>query len=170
MIELWKDIKNYEGLYQVSNLGNVKSVDRYVYAGDNSNHKYQHIKERNLKLSGGNKYIQVRLCKNGKIKAFLVHRLVAEAFIPNPDNLPCINHKDENPKNNQAENLEWCTYKYNNEYNGRIDKCKHKISQTLKGKPRNVKLTDEQRKNVSDGAKRGWKTRRQNYKKERKEV
>lgn len=52
MIELWKDIKNYEGLYQVSNLGNVKSVDRYVYAGDNSNHKCQHIKERNLKLSG----------------------------------------------------------------------------------------------------------------------
>lgn len=170
MIELWKDIKNYEGLYQVSNLGNVKSVDRYVYAGDNSNHKYQHIKERNLKLSGGDKYIQVRLCKNGKIKAFLVHRLVAEAFIPNPDNLPCINHKDENPKNNQAENLEWCTYTYNNEYNGRIDKCKHKISQTLKGKPRNVKLTDEQRKNISDGAKRGWETRRQNYKKERKEV
>jgi len=170
MIELWKDIKNYEGLYQVSNLGNVKSVDRYVYAGDNSNHKYQHIKERNLKLSGGDKYIQVHLCKNGKIKAFLVHRLVAEAFIPNPDNLPCINHKDENPKNNQAENLEWCTYKYNNEYNERIDKCKHKISQTLKGKPRNVKLTDEQRKNISDGAKRGWETRRQNYKKERKEV
>ena len=164
MIELWKDIKNYEGLYQVSNLGNVKSVDRYVYAGDNSNHKYQHIKERNLKLSGGDKYIQVSLCKNGKIKAFLVHRLVAEAFIPNPDNLPCINHKDENPKNNQAENLEWCTYKYNNEYNGRIDKCKHKISQTLKSKPRNVKLTDKQRKNISDGAKRGWETRRQNQK------
>ena len=108
------------------------------------------------------------LCKNGKIKAFLVHRLVAEAFIPNPDNLPCINHKDENPKNNQVENLEWCTYKYNNEYNGRIDKCKHKISQTLTGKPRNVKLTDEQRKNISDGAKRGWETRRQNQK--RKEV
>ena len=162
MIELWKDIKNYEGLYQVSNLGNVKSVDRYVYAGDNSNHKYQHIKERNLKLSGGDKYIQVILCKNGKIKAFLVHRLVAEAFIPNPDNLPCINHKDENPKNNQVENLEWCTYKYNNEYNGRINKCKHKISQTLKGKPRNVKLTDEQRKNVSEGAKKGWETRRKN--------
>lgn len=164
MIEVWKDIKNYEGLYQVSNLGNVKSVDRYVYAGDNSNHKYQHIKEHNLKLNGGDKYIQVSLCKNGKIKAVLVHRLVAEAFIPNPDNLPCINHKDENPKNNQAENLEWCTYKYNNEYNGRIAKCKHKISQTLKGKFRDVKLTDEQRKHISDGAKRGWETRRRNQK------
>lgn len=164
MNEIWKDIKGYEGIYQISNFGNVKSLDRYVFAGNGANHKYQHIKERKLKLNGGEKYIQVILCKNGKTKPFLVHRLVAEAFIPNSDNLPCVNHKDEDTKNNNVNNLEWCTYKYNNEYNGRIDKCKHKISQTLKGKPRNVKLTDEQRKNISDGAKRGWITRRQNQK------
>ena len=165
MIELWKDIKTYEGLYQVSNLGNVKSVDRYIYAGDNSNHKYQHIKEHYLKLNGGRKYIQVILCKNGKTKAFLVHRLVAEAFIPNPNNLPCVNHKDENPKNNHVDNLEWCTYSYNNTYNGRIDNCKQKISNSLKGRKRNIVLTEEQRKNISDGAKRGWIKRRL-YKKE----
>ena len=149
MQEIWKDINGFEGKYQVSNLGNVRSFCR----GD-------HL----LRLNGGKKYIQVILCNNGKIYGRLVHRLVAEAFIPNPNNLPCVNHKDENPKNNCADNLEWCTYKYNNEYNERVVKCKEKISKTLKGKKRMYELTSEQRKNISDGAKRGWKTRKQNQK------
>ena len=154
----WKDIKGYEGIYQVSSYGNIKSMDRIVEA--NSNHKYQHIKEHLLRLNGGKKYIQVILCKNGKTKPFLVHRLVAEAFISNPNNLPCVNHKDENPKNNNVDNLEWCTYKYNNEYNRRVEKCKHKISQTLKGRPCNRVLTDEQREHIRQGAYKGWEKRR----------
>lgn len=131
MIEEWCDIVGFEGFYQVSNFGNVKSLERDVFAGVGANHKYQHLKERYLKLTGGDKYIQVVLSKNGKQYARLVHRLVAETFIPNPNNFPCINHKDENRKNNRVDNLEWCTYKYNNEYNGRVEKCKDKIRQTL---------------------------------------
>ena len=163
MKEVWKDIKGYEGLYQVSNYGNVKSCDRHVFAGVGSNHKTQHIKEKLLRAGGG-KYKQVRLSKNGKIKAFLIHRLVAQAFISNPNNLPCINHKDEDPKNNNANNLEWCTYKYNNEYNNRVGKCKKKISATLTGRKSTHILTTEQRKHISEGAKRGWETRRKNIK------
>lgn len=106
MEELWVDIDGFEGLYQVSNLGNVKSLDRYVASKSNIR---QHKSERQLKLNGG-KYTQVILCKDGKTYGRLVHRLVATAFIPNPNNYPCINHKDENPKNNCVDNLEWCTY------------------------------------------------------------
>lgn len=147
MNEIWKDIKDFEGLYQVSNFGRVKSFSRG-----------EHL----LRLSGGRKYIQVILCKEGKTYARLVHRLVAEAFISNSNNLPCINHKDENPKNNRADNLEWCSYQYNNVYNGRLEKCKSKISNTLKGRKREYELTAEQRRNISEGAKRGWETRRRN--------
>lgn len=165
MQEIWKDVTGYEGLYQVSNFGNVKSCDRVVLAGMNSNHTYQHIKSKLLKTGGG-KYKQVILCKDGKIKAFTVHRLVAQAFIPNPNNLPCINHKDENPSNNRADNLEWCTYKYNNEYNNRVDKCRDKISRTLLGRKHEYSLTAEQRKHISDAAKCGWEKRRQKMEKE----
>lgn len=113
-IEVWKDIPNYEGLYQISNLGNVKSL------------KYG--KERLLKpVKDGSRYLQVKFYKNGNKKIYLVHRLVALAFLPNPDNLPCINHKDENSLNNMVENLEWCDAKYNCNYgtrNNRINKTK----------------------------------------------
>lgn len=164
-MEKWKDVTGFEGLYQVSNLGNVKSCDRYISAGVNANHKSQHIHERLLKLKGGGKYIQVILCKNGKCYARLVHRLVAEAFIPNPDNLPCVNHKDENKKNNVADNLEWCTYAYNNSYNDRVGKCRDKISNTLKGRKSNRQLTPEQRKHISDAAKKVWLKRRKSKQK-----
>lgn len=145
MNEIWKDIKGFEGKYQVSNFGNVKSFSRG-----------EHL----LRLNGGKKYIQVILCKNGKTYAKLVHRLVADAFISNPNNFPCVNHKDENPKNNCVDNLEWCSYRYNNVYNDRVEKCKLKISNALLGRKREYTLTAEQRKNISDGAKRGWAKRK----------
>lgn len=166
MQEIWKDIKDFEGVYQVSNLGNVKSVGRYISAGVGANHQYQYINEKILRLNGGGKYVQVVLSKDGKTYGRLVHRLVAQAFIPNPNNLPCVNHKDENPKNNCVNNLEWCTYKYNNEYNGRVDKCRHKISATLTGRKSTHTLTAEQRRHISEGAKRGWITRRRRVEKE----
>lgn len=109
MKEIWKDIPNYEGLYQVSNLGRVKSFRK------STKHYWQD--EYILKPSHANNgYCQVTLYDNTVRHKFLVHRLVAEAFIPNPKNLPQVNHKDENPYNNEARNLEWCTAEYNNAY------------------------------------------------------
>ncbi len=106
MTEIWKDIPGYEGLYQASSFGNIRSL----------NWRKQNI-VRNLYLKPHNKgYLQVELSKGGKKKMITVHRLVALAFIPNPDNLPVINHKDENKNNNNVENLEWCTFSYNTAY------------------------------------------------------
>ena len=106
MREIWKDVVGYEGLYQVSNMGNVRSL-KWKNCGYT----------RNLWLKPHNKgYFQVELVKNKKKKTFVVHRLVSVAFIPNPDNLPCVNHKDENKQNNCVDNLEWCDYGYNNRY------------------------------------------------------
>ena len=112
--ELWKPIKNYEDLYEVSNKGNIKSIRRYI----KSNHNNTRLQEEILrKLTLTNKgYLSVRLCKNSKYKTFLVHRLVAEAFIPNTYNYPEINHLDENKTNNNANNLEWCSHDYNIKY------------------------------------------------------
>ena len=104
--EIWKDIEGYEGAYQVSNRGRVKSLN-YNRSG----------KEGILKL-GKDKdgYLQVVLCKNSKLKTVKIHRLVAQTFINNPNNLPEVNHKDENKENNCADNLEWCDRKYNMNY------------------------------------------------------
>ena len=103
MEEIWKDIDGYEGLYEVSNTGKVRS------------HKKGKI--RLLVQTKARGYFYVGLCKepNGK-KSFLVHRLVASAFIPNPNNYHEINHKDEDKANNNAENLEWCSRGYNMSY------------------------------------------------------
>lgn len=111
MEEIWKDIKGYEDKYQVSNTGKVRSKDRFDSAMRNRI-KGQIIKQ----VSSAHGYKRLNLCKNGKPRLWLVHRLVAEAFIPNPNNLPYINHKDENPSNNNVDNLEWCTHLYNMNY------------------------------------------------------
>lgn len=119
MEEIWKQVKGYEGIYEVSNLGRVKSLARTVKAiyGRATHYSEQKVKERILKPSFSTYgYAYVALARNGKSKTTLVHRIVAEAFIPNPDNLPCVNHKDENPSNDCVDNLEWCTYTYNNTY------------------------------------------------------
>lgn len=109
MKELWKDIPNYEGLYQVSNLGRVKSFRKST----KYHCKNEYILKPNIASHG---YAEVTFYKNTIRHKFLIHRLVASAFVPNPDNLPQINHKDENRTNNTADNLEWCTAEYNNAY------------------------------------------------------
>lgn len=121
--EIWKDIKGYEGLYQVSNMGNVKSLERTV----RNSRGYRIVAERILKPQSNSKgYLYVNLYKDGKMKRCRVNRLVAQAFLPNPHNLPVINHKDENKQNNYVENLEWCSHSYNNSYNGRAKKIGEK--------------------------------------------
>lgn len=112
MKEIWKDIPNYEGLYQVSNLGNVRRIKKWcgnkntkIYKEDNTIIK-KHITNKP-------KYYFVVLSKNSIRKNVRIHRLVAQAFIPNPNNLPQVNHKDGNKLNNCVNNLEWCTNSYN---------------------------------------------------------
>ena len=120
-IEIWKDIQGYEGFYQVSNLGRVKSVERDKFLPNGTFHS--HLKEKILAPFLNNKgYSSVKLCKNGKKKAILIHRLVAEAFLPNPENKSQINHKDEVKSNNAVDNLEWCTSVYNNNFGTRKER------------------------------------------------
>ena len=116
--EIWRDIDGYEGLYQVSNLGRVKSLKRKVYAGRGRT-RWQYERIMSSGKTNGNKYKIVSLFKDGKGKNFYIHRLVANAFIENPNNYKYINHKDENPSNNFVNNLEWCTAEYNNTYNNK---------------------------------------------------
>lgn len=109
--EIWKDIQGYEGLYQVSNKGRVKSLDRIVELKDGSKRSY---KGKLLAPAANNRnYFQVFLCKDLKRQTFLVHRLVLQAFTPNPLNKPEVNHIDEDSTNNDLSNLEWCTSKEN---------------------------------------------------------
>lgn len=114
MNEIWKAIEGYDGAYEVSNTGKVRSL------------RFGKCKLLKPMVNAGkyNGYSTVTLYNTGKrIAKVKVHRLVAEAFIPNPDNLPIINHKDENRMNNSADNLEWCTKLYNNTYNGARESC-----------------------------------------------
>ena len=109
MMEEWRAVPGYEGLYEVSNKGNVRNVRRNTL----------------LRLSKDcYGYIQVSLYKNGRRTGLRVHRLVTEAFLPNPDNLPEVNHKDEDKTNNRVENLEWCDHKYNMNYGTRNIRAK----------------------------------------------
>lgn len=108
MTEVWKDVQGYEGLYKVSNFGNVHSVKR----------------KKNLKPQFSyNGHASVGLYKDHKFKLHSIHRLVAKAFIPNPFNLPVVHHLDDNPRNNCVDNLKWCTQKENVHYT--IEAGKH---------------------------------------------
>ena len=113
-----KDIKGYEGLYAITTEGDVWSYKKKMFL---------------VPWDNGEGYLRVSLCKDRERKIYLIHRLVAEAYIPNPDNLPQVNHKDENKANNCLQNLEWCDAKYNSNYGTCITKrsnsCKKPILQ-----------------------------------------
>lgn len=110
MQEIWLSVEGFEGLYEVSNMGNVKALERVV----ENNGGLQHKHERILKPHYSNgRYAAVVLCKDGKTYPRLIHRLVAMAFIPNPKNKPCVDHIDTNHHNNHADNLRWVSVKEN---------------------------------------------------------
>ena len=111
MNEEWRDVVGYEGLYQVSNYGNIKSCDRYVNSRYGCKRFSKGIMLKKVLNSDG--YHVVALCKDGKHREGKVHRLVAEAFIPNPENKPCIDHINTNRTDNVVENLRWVTPKEN---------------------------------------------------------
>jgi hypothetical protein len=110
-MNMWKDVKGYEGLYSVSEFGDVKALDRYV---DNRWGGKVLKKEKNIAIRKDCKgYLRCTLLADKTPKTISTHRLVAEAFIPNPENKPCVNHIDCNPSNNNISNLEWVTYTEN---------------------------------------------------------
>ena len=127
-MEIWKPVVGYENLYEVSNYGRVRSLDRVDCAG--RKRKGKELKQRSDKDG----YKRAGLSKNGTSKPLLVHRLVAIAFISNPQNKPQINHKDENKANNCVWNLEWCDQAYNNNYGTRNERATKKRIESIKGK------------------------------------
>jgi hypothetical protein len=121
MEEIWKDIAGYEGRYQVSNHGRIKSLERRCRAKSYTRRVPEKIYAQTVDTYG---YPIVMLHLDGKRKTRTVHRLVAETFIPNPQNFKQVNHKDENKRNNHVDNLEWCDTQYNSAYGTRVDRLK----------------------------------------------
>ena len=171
IIEEWRPVVGYEGLYEVSNIGRVRSLDRYVKGKGKS-----YFLHKGRVLSPGMKpegYLVVRLQR----RTFYIHRLVTEAFIPNPDNLPEVNHKDEDKTNNRVENLEWCNHKYNMNYGTRNIRAKEtaikngywsSLSKEEKEERRkeNSKKCYQEKKKLSKEEK---EERRKEYRKKRKD-
>ena len=116
--EIWRDVVGYEDTHQVSNLGRVRVKERVINTSTGKR-KYK-SKLLSIQTSKGYKFV-ILVVKNNRKTAY-IHRLVAEAFIPNPENLPCVNHKDEDKLNNSVDNLEWCTVAYNNTYGTRLER------------------------------------------------
>jgi len=122
--EIWKDIEDYVGLYQVSNRGNIRRVDRGIKGVCENK-----VIAINIQKNTG--YLYVTLSKKGISKKYLLHRIIAKAFIENPNNYPCINHKDETRTNNNLDNLEWCTHKYNSNYGTNTKRAKEHYDRNI---------------------------------------
>lgn len=144
MKEVWKDIEGYEGLYQVSNLGRVKSLPRTKKTKSGVTYI---TKEKILMFRNCAGYNRCSLTKNNKSKNIYVHRLVARAFIPNPKNYKYINHKDCNPSNNKIENLEWCTLSHNSLYACKLGRMGKNMLGIRGGKNPNSKKVSQYDKN-----------------------
>lgn len=138
MTEIFKDIKGYEGMYQVSNFGNIKSVSRF-------NSKTEKFLKFDINKKTHTNYLRATLSKDNKIKKFQVHRLVAEAFIDNPDNKQFVNHIDNNGENNTVANLEWCSHSENMKHSqkqGRLFKTQSIAGKVSAKTKREIKLKE----------------------------
>ena len=135
-MEIWKSITGYEGYFEVSNLGNFRSKDRFIRYKQNGIRKYPGKPLKTETIVEG--YQRVVLMKEGVKKRFMCHRIVAQEFIPNPNNKPFINHIDGNPANNKVENLEWCTQEENEQHSV------NSLGKTMKGKtyPKKIKCVE----------------------------
>lgn len=145
MDEIWKPVNGFEGYYEVSNLGRVRRLDRYDYGCG-----YPRLYKGGILklLCGSSGYYHIMLCKDGKRITKNIHRIVADAFIPNPDNLPQVNHKDEDKSNNRVDNLEWCSPRYNCSYGTKNRRCNNtKIERNLVD-PETVGQTPEESKEL----------------------
>lgn len=134
--EIWKPIRGYEGSYEVSNLGNVRSLDRKYRGSNQFGSSFIFTKKGKLLKPKKRKdgYLSVALCNKQKAKHISIHRLVALTFLSNPNNYPVINHKDEDKTNNNVNNLEWCTQSYNINYGSRNEKAAEKLRNIIKDK------------------------------------
>lgn len=138
--EIWKTVEGFDGYYEVSSEGNVRSVTRAVTRGNHKITKKSRLLSPNRLTSG---YLSVHLYKEGKRTVHLIHRLVAQAFIDNPENLPEINHKNEDKLDNRAINLEWCSRSYNAIYGTKIERTRvtsrknNKLGKAIVGTPVN---------------------------------
>lgn len=143
--EIWKDIKGFEGLYQVSNMGEMRALDKYVNAGIKNNKVVKKTGKKLLLQTTKRGYKHISICKNGKSKNINIHRIVMETFCPDKKDFKYmpyekledidlskleVNHKDENPSNNKLSNLEWCTHSYNINYGDRKRKVLEGIMKT----------------------------------------
>lgn len=157
--EIWKNIDGYENKYQISNFGRVRNCKKNL------------ILKPIINKFG---YLKINLYSNKKMKTYLIHRLVAQAFIPNPNNLPIVHHKDENPSNPHVNNLEWCTQKHNLNCGNRAKKLSKKVSGKLNGMygrkgelspTYGLKKTEEQKKQMSEvrKGKKTWNTGLKGY-------
>lgn len=171
MSEEWRAIDGFEGLYEVSNFGNVKALDRYILNNGGMQHRKERILKPHTQKSG---HLVVVLCKDGKTYPRTIHRLVADAFIPNPENKPVVDHIDTNPANNNVGNLRWVTVQENcmnpltrihNSESKKGHKCylkhhseetKRKLSEQRKGR----KLSEEHKKKLSESHKNSEAARR----------
>ena len=141
MQEIWKDIPGYEGLYQASSLGNIKSYDKEAKTKNQYGAESTRIRKGKMLTQTGKRYSKVALYdSNNKKKFYSVHRLVALTFIPNPHNLPQVNHKNEDIHNNCVDNLEWCTSLYNCNYGTRNSKIYNRTTFRKGHIPHNKKL------------------------------
>lgn len=130
--EIWKDIDGYEQLYQVSNLGRVRSLERLVTT-NKGNGGFKKIKSKIREPQNRNGYKVVALFRDGKRTSFYIHRLVAESFILNHSNFPMVNHKDEKRENNTVENLEWCNHQYNITYGTTLQRKSEALARAVQG-------------------------------------
>lgn len=139
-MEIWEDIKEFEGLYQISNLGNVKSLKRKC--------KNRVCEEKILSPYHAKGYLKINLFKEAKCKSMFVHRLVAQAFIPNPNNFPQVNHKNEKRDDNRVENLEWTDNKENMNFGlHNLRKCiSLSIYYLKKDKPEEIEMIETLKK------------------------